>query len=344
MNLLWPVSLAFLLIIPLLIAGYIWILRRRQRTTIRYSSLSLVRDALPKHAHWRRHVPFALFAAALASLVFALARPTATIEVPAGRATVVLALDVSRSMCATDIDPSRFEAAQAAALSFVESQNRNIRIGIVAFAGYAELVQPPTNDPELLEEAITSLTTGRRTAIGSAIMRSLETLEGLEPGQIAQNDGVSPTPLPKGQYQPSIIVLLTDGASNSGVQPMDAAMAAVERGIRVYTIGFGTENPGQGSAAVCGSFRFRPNEFGQGGGGGFRRGIDVGTLRRVADLTGGAYYSASSANELQRVFQSLPISLITEPEQVELSVVFTIIAAILIALAFALSFRWNPLL
>lgn len=338
MNFFWPTALALLLLIPLLIAAYVAILRRR-RPAIRYSSLSLVRDALPRHANWRRHLPFALFLAALACLILAFARPSATVAAPAGQATVILALDVSRSMCAVDIEPSRIEAAQAAALAFVRSQDPNIRIGIVAFAGYAELIQAPTSDPELLEDAIASLQTARRTAIGSAIIRSLETL-----------DGGDPMALPEGQYAPHIIVLLTDGASNTGVLPMEAAQAAAARGVRVYTIGFGTENPGGGSAAVCGSFRFQGGGQGgdlrwQGGGGArFRRGIDVGTLRQVADTTGGAYYAAASAGELQRVFQSLPISLITEPKQAEISVIFTILAAFLITIAIVLALRWTPLL
>lgn len=349
MNLLWPASLALLIMIPLLVAAYIWGLRRRRRFAVRYSSLALVRDTLPRHSRWRRHVPFALFLAALASLVAATARPVALVEVPAGRATVILAIDVSRSMCATDIEPSRMEAAQAAALSFVESQDPGLQIGVVAFAGYAELIQLPTDDIELLQEAIESLATARRTAIGSAIVKSLDILSEIETGQVA-GDGdsataVEPAPLPEGEYAPSIIVLLTDGRSNIGVDPLQAAQMAAERGVRVYTIGFGTENPGRDSAAICGSFSFQGGNFGggQGFGGGFRRGIDVGTLRRIAEMTGGAYYSAASAGELEHVFQSLPISLITELERLEISAAFAAGGALLAALAIGLSLRWQPL-
>ena len=167
MALLWPGFLTLLALIPLLIGAYIWILRRRKRVAVRYSSLSLVRAALDRQSRIRRHVPFALFMLALASLVFALTRPVAIVSVPAGQTTIVLAIDVSRSMCSTDIAPSRLEAAQAAALSFIQRQNSHTQISIVAFAGFAEVVQQATNDQEALQAAVESLGVGRRTAIGS---------------------------------------------------------------------------------------------------------------------------------------------------------------------------------
>src|SRR6266540_4013588 len=154
MSLLWPGFLFLLLIIPLMIAVYIWVLRRRRRFAIRYSSLSLVREAATQQSWLRRHLPFILFLLALASLVFALARPTATVLIPSNKATVVLAIDVSRSMCSTDIPPNRLEVAKDAALNFVRNNSSNRQVGIVAFAGFAELIQPPTTDPRLLESAI----------------------------------------------------------------------------------------------------------------------------------------------------------------------------------------------
>ena len=146
MDLLWPGFLYLLGLIPVLILAYIWILRRRKPFAVRYSSLSLVRAALPQQSHWRRHVPFALFLLAMSSLIMAVSRPISTITVPASNATIILAIDVSRSMCSTDILPSRLEAAKAAALKFVEQQDGNAQIGVVAFAGFAVLVQPPTKE------------------------------------------------------------------------------------------------------------------------------------------------------------------------------------------------------
>ena len=358
MDLLWPGFLLLLGLIPALIAAYIWRLRRRRRFVVRYSSLALVRDALPRQSRWRRHVPFALFLLALSSLIVALSRPVTIISVPAGQVTVILAIDVSRSMCSTDISPSRIEAAEAAALSFIQSQQATTQIGIVAFSGYAELIQPPTTDTEALQVAVESLATGRRTAIGSGILKALDAIAEIDPSvapSVTSNSrGPEPTPVPRGAYAPDIIVLLTDGVSNTGPLPIEAAQQAVDRGVRVYTIGFGTANGS--SFPRCGP-QFMGREpgdnqrFGGGGpfgggppgGGGFRRGIDEATLKQVADMTGGAYFSAESAGELQNVFQDLPTYLITKHETSEVSVVFAAVGALCAALAIALGQLWHPL-
>ncbi len=213
MNMLWASSLYLLILIPLAVIAYVWILRRRRRFVIRYSSLSLVRDAAAHQSQWRRHAPFVLFLLALTSLILALTRPTAEIIVPSNRATIILALDISRSMCSTDIPPNRLIAAQAAATEFVQSRNEDAQIGIVAFAGFAELVQPPTKDKDLLINAIANLIPARRTAIGSAILRSIDAIAEID-------NRIPPTQLnaeqtPSGEYAPHIIVLLTDGSSNA---------------------------------------------------------------------------------------------------------------------------------
>lgn len=353
MSFLWSALLYLLLLIPLIIALYVVVLRRRRRFAIRYSSLSLVRAAMSHQSWLRRHLPFALFLLALTSLVVALARPVATIAVPSNRATIILTMDVSRSMCSTDIEPNRLEAAKAAALAFIQRQENGRRIGIVAFAGFAELVQPPTDDRALLEDAITNLTTARRTAIGSAILRSLDAIAEIDSSVTPSDTGNIPegafTPVPEGQYGPHIVVLLTDGASNAGPSPISAAIQATERGVRVYTIGFGTTNPS--SPMDCGD-QFQANDqfggggfgpFGGGGGGGFRRGIDEETLTSIADMTGGTYYAASSAGELNNVFENLPTYLAVTREETEIGAFFTAFAALLAVIAMVLSFRWHPL-
>lgn len=357
MDILWPGFLLLLIIVPLLIAAYIWMLRRRRRFTVRYSSLSLVRAALPRFSRWRRHLPFALFLLGLASLVVALARPVAIVSVPTGQTTVILAIDVSRSMCATDIAPNRLEAAKAAALSFIQSQKSSTQISIVAFAGFAEVTQPATTDQEALENAVASLTTGRRTAIGSGILKSLDAIAEIDknvaPSTTDSSPGIPPTPVPSGAYAPDIIVLLTDGVSNVGPTPLEAAQQALDRGIRVYTIGFGTANGSEipfcapqlqgGGTVDRGGFGGGGFGGGGGGSGGFRRGIDEDTLRQVSDMTGGDYYSAESASELQKVFQNLPTHLITKHEIMEISVAFTALGALLAMIAVTLSLRWHPL-
>jgi Ca-activated chloride channel family protein len=356
MALLWPWFLVLLGLIPLVAAIYIWMLRRRRRFAVRYSSLALVREALAEQSRWRRHLPFALFLLALASLVLALGRPVTSVSVPAGRATIILALDVSRSMCATDIPPNRLVAAQEAALSFIQNQESSTQIGIVAFAGFSELVQPPTTDQEVLQDAVARLATARRTAVGSAILKSLDAIAEINPSVAPSvsdiSPGVQPTPVAQGAYVPDIIVLLTDGASNRGPWPLDAAQQAVDRGVRVYTIGFGTANgsrslPNCGQAqVVLGGDPLDGQQFGGGfggGGGGFRRGIDEETLQDIADMTGGTYYSAESAAELQEVFRGLPTYLITKEETAEISVAFAAIGALMAALAVGLSLVWHPL-
>ena len=352
MALLWPGFLFVLGIIPLIIGIYIWIRRRRRRFAVRYSSLSLIREALPQTSWLRRYLPLILFLFALAALIIALSRPVAIVTVPTGRANIILAMDVSRSMCSNDIPPNRLLAAEAAALSFVESQEATSQIGIVAFAGFAELIVRPTTDPEVLQDAIESLTTGRRTAIGSAILESLDAIAELD-GSVAPvvrdpATEIEPTAVPKGAYAPAIVVLLTDGANNTGAEPLAAAQQAVDRGVRVYTIGFGTE---QGGVMDCGQ-SFLGNDpffsggfgggFGGGGGGRFRRGIDEATLQEIADMTGGTYYVAESADELQEVFKNLPTYLITRHETEEVSFAFVAVGALLAALAVMFSLLWHP--
>lgn len=353
MDVLWPGSLILLILVPLLIAAYVWVLRRRRRVVVRYSSLSLIRDALPKRSNWRRHVPFALFALALISLVFAVSRPVSIISVPSNQTTIVLVLDVSGSMCQTDIEPSRLKAAEAAMLSFIERQGGNTQIGLVAFSGFAAIIQPPTSDPEALQTAIESLQTGRRTAIGSGLLKGIDAIAEVDPNVAASTNEYSteaePAPVPRGAYVPDIIVLLTDGVSNAGPDPIDAAQQAVTRGVRVYTIGFGTENGAEFSQG-CGPQFGGGRPFGGGGGGqfggpggGFRRGIDEATLQQVADMTGGTYHAAESAGELQSVFANLPTYLIMKHETTEISVIFAAIGALLAALAMGLALMWQPL-
>jgi Ca-activated chloride channel family protein len=352
MDLLAPGALLLLAIVPLLVVARVFLLRRR-KPALRYSSLALVREAVGGSSRIRRHLPFALFALGLASLVVALARPVQVVSVPAGRTTIILAMDVSRSMCATDIPPNRLLAAETAAASFIDRQTSTTQIGVVAFAGFAEVVQTPTTDQEVLLDVVESLTTGRRTAIGSAILESLDAIadvdDSVAPLPADESSEDAPPALPRGAYAPAIIVLLTDGASNAGPLPVEAAAEAAARGIRIYTIGFGTEDPNS-ERPPCGLQMVgnEPNDqffngFGGGGGGaGFRRAIDEDTLRAVAEATGGTYYPAESADELHSVFENLPTNLITKHEIMEVSVLFVALVTVLVALAILLGQAWRP--
>ena len=353
MTFLWPAFLYLLALIPVLVGLYIWILHRRRRFAVRYSSLSLVRQAAPRQSWIRRHFPFVLFLGALASLAVTMARPVSIVTVPTGQTTIILAIDVSRSMCSTDVRPNRLQAAEAAALRFVQRQDPTTQIGIVAFSTFAEEVQPPTNDQEALQTAVENLLTGRRTAIGSAILKSIDAISEVDknvaPSITDTSTGLAPQPVPKGAYAPDIIVLLTDGVSNTGPLPLAAAQQAADRGVRVYTIGFGTEDgasfpdcsPQVQSTEPFGAGG--PPQFGGSGGGIFRRGIDEDSLRAVSDTTGGRYYSAASAGELESVFRQLPTYVILKHETTELSALGAVAAAVLALLAVGLSMLWHPL-
>jgi Ca-activated chloride channel homolog len=352
-DFLWPGFLLLLGLIPLSIIGFVLAQRRRRKFVVRYSSLSLIRAAQPQQSRLRKYVPPALFIGALSCLALAMSRPVSIVNVPSDRTTIILAIDVSRSMCSTDITPNRLMAAEKAAIDFIKSQKPSTQIGLVAFSGFAEMVQTPTTDREALQAAIEGLVTGRRTAIGSAIAKSLDVIAEIDPSVPSVTDaaktGIEPAPLPNGAYSPHIIVVLTDGASNAGTQPVDAAQLAADRGIRVYTIGFGTANGGEMPNCNPGAVGREPGGqggfggFGGGFGGGFRRGIDEDTLREVAALTDAEYYSAESVDELNKAFTNLPVSIISRSEITEISALFAAGAGLLTILAVALGLKWQPM-
>jgi Ca-activated chloride channel family protein len=349
----WPVALLLLLVVPALLAAYLWTLRRRRKQAVRYSSVALLRSVLPRTSRWRRHLPVAMLLTSLGVLAIASARPHVTREVPIGRTSIVLALDVSRSMCATDVDPNRLSVAQAAARDFVEKQADGTRIGIIVFSGFAQLVVPPTTDREALVEAIDGLTTAPGTAIGSAILKGLDAIAEINPNVDPVGDA------PVGQvgaagsvrFVPDILVLLTDGRNTRGIEPLDAVPYAIERGVRVYTIGFGTAEP---TTLVCtreqlggdalGGRGFGGGGFAGGGGGGFGGALvaDEETLRAIADQTGGAYYGAIDAAELGKVFSDLPKDVELQKEEREVTANFAGLGAVLATIAIAASIRWSP--
>ena len=356
MGLLWPVYLLLLIAIPLVVLAYLLVLRRRRRFAVHYSSLSLMRQAMPGGTRWKRHLPFVLIVLALTLLVLALSRPFANVTIASSRTTVVLALDVSLSMCASDIDPNRLTVAQEAAKRFIENQERGTQVGIVAFAGIAQLIVPPTTDKDLLVDSVDNLITARRTSVGSAIMRSLDALAEVNPD--ISPVSVFPSPVEEGSdpgaiaLQPDIVVLLTDGASTRGVSPVIAAEFARDRGVRVYTIGFGTESPlvMRCTPAQLGSDELN-NRIGSGGFGTFggRFGgrnylqLDDRTLDRVAEITDAEYYAAGSADELIEVFSTIPVQSEKKKVRMEVSAILTAIGALLTISAVGLGLRWSPL-
>ena len=225
-------------------------------------------------------------AASLVALALAAGRPHVERSVPYARTSVILAIDVSGSMCSTDVQPNRLAVAQEAARAFVENQPKGVRMGLVVFSGFAELAVPPTTDRKALVAAIDSLTTGRGTAIGAAMLKGLDAIAEANPDVPPVGDapetGSAPAEAKPGAngYVPDIVVLLTDGANNRGIEPLDAVPYAVERRVRVFTIGFGTESPAPLSCTrdQLGGDVFDSNGFGGGGFGG--GGSAAGRIRR----------------------------------------------------------------
>ena len=354
MSFTWPLALLALLAVPLLAGSYAWQLRRRRRRAVRYSSVALIRAAAPRRAAWRRHVPVALLLAALAALGLAAARPQVSVDVPVSESALILALDVSGSMCATDVEPNRLTAAQAAVREFVQAQDSSTSIGLVLFAGFAQVAVAPTTEREPLLHAIDSLTTGRGTTIGAAILKSVDAIAEINP-EVAPADparagpggagpGGAAGPRAPGSYAPEIVVLLTDGANTRGIEPVDAAEIAAERGVRVYPIGFGTRNP---TTMVCTAAQLGGRGFESRGGfvgGGSGRNYlvaDEATLQRVADVTGGEYFAAADADRLQRVLEDLPRTVQTQHRDVEVSVWLAGLAALLLLGSLATAARWT---
>lgn len=361
-----PYALVALLAVPLLVAAYLWQLRRRRREAVAFSSVALIRAALPRQRTWRRHVPVALVLAALAALGTAAARPQVQAQVPTSSSAVILAVDVSGSMCATDVTPNRLAAAQDAVRSFVDQQDNRTRIGLVVFSGFAQVAVAPTTDHDELNRAVDGLTTGRGTTIGAAILKSIDAIAEINP-DVAPADtsaggpapGVpdtlpgtpdNPAPAPKDTATaPEIVVLLTDGANTRGVTPEDAAEQAAARGVRVYPIGFGTTEPTQ---MVCtreqlgGGLFDAPGQGLSGIGPGGRNFlvVDEDALRTVADTTGGEYFTASDADQLQGVLEDLPKHVVTQEQSVDVSVAFAGLAALLLLGGLWFGGRWrsNP--
>jgi Ca-activated chloride channel homolog len=338
----WPWALVSLLIIPIL-CGTIWLLRRRRRrAAVRVTSIALVRAALPARTRWTRLIPTLLLLFGFATLSVGAARPQATVPVASNSTTIMLAMDVSGSMCSTDVEPNRLTVAQKAAVSFIESQDGDTKIGLVVFGGVAGLQVPPTTDTDRLIEAINNVTTARGTAIGSAILTSIDGIAAIDP--TVAPTGIDSESAKRSGYAAEVIVVLTDGANTQGVEPATASEAAAVRGVRVFTIGFGTTTPsrmactGQQAGGWAGG-----GLGGSAGRGGGRspRIIDEDALKAIAETTGGQYYRAESADQLQEALGDLPSQVTVANKHVDIASWFAGAGGLLVAIAVGLSLWWN---
>jgi len=283
---------------------------RSQKYAVRFSNLPLLASVAPKRPGWRRHLPAAAFALALTTFVLAFAQPTRDVKVPREQATIVMAIDVSLSMQATDVDPTRFEAAKAAAASFVELVPSKLNIGLVAFSGTAQVLVPPTTDHTLLKRNIDNLQLGPATAIGEAIYASLGAIA-LVPAQPGQKP------------PPARIVLMSDGATTVGRPNAAAAKAAADAGTPVSTIAFGTQT---GTVTVEGNPVRVP--------------VNKDALRIVADETKGSFFEASSAKELKKVYADIGSSVGYRTERKEATAFFVGLGLVFALVAAATSLVW----
>ena len=346
MSFISPEHLWFLLAVPALVAIYAIVVSRRKKGAVRYASLDLVKEAMGPGQRLRRHIPPLLFLLALAATLFAVARPTAVITLPSEQRTIIMAIDVSLSMRATDVEPNRLAAAQEAAKTFIQQQPADVRLGIVSFAGTALLVQSPTQNRDDLLAAVDRLELQRHTAIGSGIIVSLSTIfpdagidletmifgsgsardtkRGIAIDQPKKAEEKEFIPVAPGSYRSAAIILLSDGRRTTGPDPLDAAKMAADRGVRVFTVGLGNAQGGMANFEGWSVYmRF-----------------DEETLRAIADVTRGEYFSASSASELRKVYETLNAKFTMEKKQTEITALVTAAAALLALAAGTLSLLW----
>ena len=343
-HFLWPQFLWLLLLLPLLILLYAWLLRRKKKVALRYASLSIVREAMGKGQSFRRHVPPLLFLLSLTAMLVAASRPLAVVSLPSQQETIMLAMDVSGSMRATDVLPNRLVASQNAAKAFLKDLPRSVRVGIVAFAGTAAVVQTPTLSREDLVAAIDKFQLQRGTAIGNGIVVSLAELfpdagidiasmqtgrdrpRGVAIDQAARDAKEKKpfTPVAPGSYTSAAIILLTDGQRTTGVDSMDAAKAAADRGVRIYTVGVGTVD-GETIGFEGWSMRVK---------------LDEETLKGIARNTQAEYFYAGTAGDLKKVYETLSSRLTVVKKETEISGILALVAAAFALLSAGLSLAW----
>lgn len=337
MNFLWPSMLLLLLLVPLLVLFYLWLLQRKKKVAVRYASLGLVKQAMGG-ASWRRHVPPLLFLLAITSLLLAAARPLAVILLPTQQETIMLAMDVSGSMRAADVKPNRLEASQIAAKAFLAELPRHVKVGIVAFAGSAQVAQIPTVNREDLVTAIDRFQLQRGTAIGNGLVLSLATLfpdAGIDIGNLTygRSRGISLdqppaakefAPVAPGSYGSAAIILLTDGQRTTGIDSLEAAKMAADRGVRVYTVGVGTID-GETIGFEGWSMHVR---------------LDEETLKAIAHRTQGEYFHAATAEDLKKVYQTLSSRMSVEKKETEVSALLALLGALFLIAGSGLSMLW----
>jgi Ca-activated chloride channel homolog len=319
-SFLWPALLYGLLLLPAMVAAYIWLLRRRSRLSVTFPTLEIAAAAMGRGDSVRRHLPAVLFLLTFLAIITAMARPVISLPAPSDRAAIMLAIDVSGSMLSQDVDPSRLEAAKAAAKEFVGTLPHRLAVGLVTFAGYAVLAVPPTPDHERVVEAIDAITVRHRTAIGDGLIEAVAAL----PGRVRpRREGTLP-PMPPHPPPPGIVVLLSDGQNNAGVDPLTAADVARRERVTVYTVGIGVPLTPATRWILGGP-------------------LDEATLRAMAGRTGGEYYHPKSGKELRDIYKKLARSVGWEERPTEVTSLAAGAGTLMLLAAIVLGVGLHPL-
>jgi Ca-activated chloride channel family protein len=330
MSFIWPLMLVLLILIPLFVLLYLRTQRRRQRIAASYGSMGMTLVS-GRELGWRRHIPIALFLIGLTILLIALARPQTVISLPRIEGIVMLTFDVSGSMAADDLKPTRMEAAKEAARQFVLSQPRTVQIGVVSFSDSGFTVQVPTNEQEVILATIDRLKPERGTSLGNGILMSLEAIARAQKGDgssyytdLTLTPMPTATPMPRGTYTSAAIVLLTDGENTTSPDPLEATQAAVDRGVRIHTVGIGSA---AGSILEIEGYSIRSQ-------------LDEEMLQQISRLTDGTYYNAENEQELTAIYNHLNPQLVIKPEEMEVTAVLAGLSIVILLIGAAFSLVW----
>jgi Ca-activated chloride channel family protein len=332
MNFIWPTMLVSLFIIPVFIGIYLLMQQRRRQLSANFSKLGLAPGGKGSQPGLRRHIPMAFYTVGLTLLAVGLARPQAVVALPKLEGTVILAFDVSGSMAADDMQPTRMDAAKAAAEDFLKKQPISVQVGVVAFSDNGLAVQVPTNDPASIQAAIERLRPQTGTSVAQGILASLNAIDaaniGVLPGEVYSNllltPAPTPTPVPRGTYTPAVIILLSDGENNERPNPLEAAQTAADRGVRIYTVGIGSA---AGTTVNINGFSLHTQ-------------LDEDLLKQIAELTGGKYYNAQSAQDLLNIYDHLDTQLVNKPEKTELTSLFAGSSILILLIGGLFSLLW----
>jgi Ca-activated chloride channel family protein len=330
-SFIWPQALVLLVLIPAGVGLYLALDARRRRRTGSSSGLGFAGRGARRPGQLRTLVPAGLILAGLVVMTLALARPQGVIALPREEGTIILAYDVSGSMAADDLKPTRMDAAKAATKAFVERQPAGVVIGVVAFSDGGLSVQAPTSDQNAVLSAIDRLTPQKGTSVGQGILTSLKAIQIAQSGpQIdyysnrTPDATPAPTPVPAGTHTSAAIVLLTDGENNESPDPIAVAHIAADQGVRIYTVGIGSE---AGTTLDLNGFRVHTQ-------------LDAATLQQISAVTEGTYYSADNTQDLNAIYGSLDTQLVTKPERIEITAVLAGFAVLLLAAGALGSLAW----